>query len=37
MSQDVKDDDQLLLENLAKSEYKYGFFSDIEQEFAPKA
>lgn len=36
MSQDVKDDDQLLLENLAKSEYKYGFFSDIEQEFAPK-
>lgn len=36
MSQDVKDDDQLLLENLASSEYKYGFFSDIEQEFAPK-
>lgn len=36
MSQEVKDDDQLLLENLANSEYKYGFYSAIEQEFAPK-
>jgi len=36
MSQDVKDDDQILLEKLANSEYKYGFHSSIEQEFAPK-
>ncbi len=36
MSQEVKDDDQLLLANLANSEYKYGFYSAIEQEFAPK-
>ena len=25
-----------IIEDLAKSEYKHGFVSDIEQEFAPK-
>jgi len=36
MSQEIKETDDELLEQLANSEYKYGFFSDIEQEFAPK-
>lgn len=36
MSQEIKETDDELLEKLANSEYKYGFFSDIEQEFAPK-
>ncbi|HRP01795.1 MAG TPA: Fe-S cluster assembly protein SufB [Candidatus Kapabacteria bacterium] len=36
MSQEIKQNDDELLENLANSEYKWGFFSDIEQEFAPK-
>lgn len=36
MSEEVKDNDQLLLEKLAESEYKYGFVTNIEQEFAPK-
>ncbi len=35
MSEDVKDKDQQLLEELANSEYKYGFVTDIEQEYAP--
>ncbi len=29
-------EEQLMLENLAKSDYKYGFYTEIEQEFAPK-
>lgn len=29
-------DDQLLIDEVTSSEYKYGFVSDIEQEFAPK-
>jgi len=36
MSQETKESDDLLLDQLANSEYKWGFFSDIEQEFAPK-
>jgi Fe-S cluster assembly protein SufB len=36
MSEDVKDNDQLLIEELAQSDYKYGFVTDIEQEYAPK-
>jgi Fe-S cluster assembly protein SufB len=36
MSEDVKDNDQQLLEELANSEYKYGFVTNIEQEYAPK-
>lgn len=36
MSEEVKDKDELLLEELASSEYKYGFVTDIEQEYAPK-
>lgn len=35
MSQENNNSDELL-EQLANSEYKYGFYSDIEQEFAPK-
>ncbi|MDX9789655.1 MAG: Fe-S cluster assembly protein SufB [Candidatus Kapaibacterium sp.] len=36
MSEEVKDKDEMLLEELAQSEYKYGFVTDIEQEYAPK-
>ncbi len=36
MSEEVKDNDQLLLEELSQSDYKYGFVTDIEQEYAPK-
>ncbi len=36
MSQEIKEKDDEILEQLTNSEYKYGFFSDIEQEFAPK-
>lgn len=36
MSDEVKDKDQQLLEDLAQSDYKYGFVTNIEQEYAPK-
>ncbi|GAB1372036.1 Fe-S cluster assembly protein SufB [Candidatus Kapaibacterium sp.] len=36
MAEEVKDNDQLLIEELANQEYKYGFVTDIEQEYAPK-
>lgn len=36
MSEEVKDKDELLLEELANSDYKYGFVTNIEQEYAPK-
>lgn len=36
MSQEIIEKDEQLLEKLANSEYKWGFYSDIEQEFAPK-
>jgi Fe-S cluster assembly protein SufB len=35
-SEDKKIDEQEMLEKLSKSEYKYGFTTDIEQETAPK-
>jgi Fe-S cluster assembly protein SufB len=36
MSQEIIETDEQLLEKLANSEYKWGFYSNIEQEFAPK-
>ncbi|MBX3042222.1 MAG: Fe-S cluster assembly protein SufB [Candidatus Kapabacteria bacterium] len=36
MSEEVKDKDELLLEELANNDYKYGFVTNIEQEYAPK-
>jgi len=36
MSQEIIETDEQLLEKIANSEYKWGFYSDIEQEFAPK-
>jgi Fe-S cluster assembly protein SufB len=36
MSQNSKETDDQLLDKLANSEYKWGFTTDIEQEFAPK-
>ena len=35
MSEETKDNDQILLEELAGNDYKYGFVTNIEQEFAP--
>jgi len=36
MSQEIIETDEQLLEKLANSKYKWGFYSNIEQEFAPK-